>query len=1243
MRKHWYICARTFAWLFALAAVLAHDLIAGSSSAESNITSVDTRGSGWLFGTVQAVSSLGQAQGVLPGATAEITGQGTRTTDAHGNFTFAGLAGGTYSVTVRNPGLYALTKSVTVRSGEVKSELFSLTAVSGSGTPAMVSFSSPNGKHFIKGMPGNLNFEAVVAWNGSPGAVRFQVLGVSHEGVAEDLGNGQTRVRLALPAPGKVLECGEFGVELQNGEGKTSFAKTGVYFSPIPGILIPWYRDNIPWTPSGLALTYGVEKSREWKAGVFEFRLGGQYTLKFDPLAGCFVGTVGLLGEGGLTLPAGKFEVEGALELDGNGSLAIAYAGCDGPNITPAWEAGAQGKVGGTAKVVPVVALFFPPLVPVVDGLLVVPVVGEVVGALKVKVYFVFGGAVKGEYENFQGGDCFLGSTGLSGTITVGAEAQAVLEMFGAEAGLYAGLTGSPEWDLCPDFGFQAITLRGYAGVFTKLYGFQTKIEKGVELRFDSLGKAALASLAGAVGSTESPRWEPIGSEPLRWGEANSVVQDHPARVAKASVEGPVPPTSVETVVTNVTGLSIPCLVVAGEDSTILFALHDPAKSWYAATDIGVATATNTTSWSLDRIQDDEVAQFSPRATEVGADTVLAAWAQVSGDISTATDPSQVATHLEIVAAWWDRVKGTWTAPVQLTSNAVVDRNPLPVVFGATQGIVWVQNAGEAGLGNNTSGDQLMFSRWTGTGWSEGQTLWSGSKAILGMTFAADGNGNGHLVFAVDEDGNLETQTDRELYAVSTANSVWQPAARLTTDTVEDAVPALVAPNGMPICVWNAGGTLTYSPMNPWKPKPVYGAETLANEAATLAGVKLPGGAAVAYTVQGTNGIDIVASFYDVALDRWSLPRQLTHDEDAESSLSLASNGTNLVIAYLKTQTLRTAMDVEINGQMQHLESVPQPGRTDLCLLRHALGNDVAVVPGSFRLEPANPAPGSNATLRATIENRGDLSLQNLQIIFYDGDPHNGGATIGTTQVIPGPFIGGSTQEVSAVWTVPPDLRAHDLYVVADPALAITDRDRSNNSAARTAVLPDLTIETSWSDDLGPAGVLLTSRVLNVGVIPAEMVGISWRLGSVEGEEIARTNIISLAAGQSYEASSVWDTSGRYFSSAFMTVYAVVDPTNTVAELDETNNIYPQSVRVVPSWTPRILSLTVPDPVTARLVVEGAGLSVTNLLVESTESLAKPIQWGTEVNAVIRTNVSGQLEVQFPLRGALRFYRIKAE
>src|SRR5262249_54772170 len=148
-----------------------------------------------------------------------------------------------------------------------------------------------------------------------------------------------------------------------------------------------------------------------------------------------------------------------------------------------------------------------------------------------------------------------------------------------------------------------------------------------------------------------------------------------------------------------------------------------------------------------------------------------------------------------------------------------------------------------------------------------------------------------------------------------------------------------------------------------------------------------------------------VGAFYDATLDRWSLPRQLTSDEDVEKSLALGFDGTNVVVAYLRTATVRTNIDLDIDGQPQHIENVPRPGRTDLCLLRYLTGIDLAVRPESLLIDPPNPAPGSQATNKVIVENRGESAAQNFQVTFYDGDPSTGGAPIGS-QTVAAPLVG---------------------------------------------------------------------------------------------------------------------------------------------------------------------------------------------------------------------------------------------
>ena len=292
--------------------------------------------------------------------------------------------------------------------------------------------------------------------------------------------------------------------------------------------------------------------------------------------------------------------------------------------------------------------------------------------------------------------------------------------------------------------------------------------------------------------------------------------------------------------------------------------------------------------------------------------------------------------------------------------------------------------------------------------------------------------------------------------------------------------------------------------------------------------------------------------FYDVALDTWSLPRRLTQDENAESSVSLAFDGAELVLAYLKTQTLFEDMEVEINGQMEIIEDVPQPGRTDLYSLRHRMGHDLTVDPDSISLEPADSVPGATVTIRATVQNEGDLHAQNLPVQFYDGDPEAGGTLIG--EAVISNLIAGASQVVEASWGVPDDGTSHAVYVLVDPSLTYDDRNRANNTASSWFMMPDLTVETSQARQLSENEVVVTSRIRNIGNIASSPVTVAWYLGSVDGEMIGSEEVSAKAPDAFQDSVLVWDTTGCDSEDDTFVIYTVVDSNEVLTESDETNN-----------------------------------------------------------------------------------------
>jgi hypothetical protein len=601
----------------------------------------------------------------------------------------------------------------------------------------------------------------------------------------------------------------------------------------------------------------------------------------------------------------------------------------------------------------------------------------------------------------------------------------------------------------------------------------------------------------------------------------------------------------------------------------------------------------------------------------------------------------QVVGNLEIVAAWFDPQSGTWSPPIQLTTNSVVDRDPLPVTFGSTQAIIWIENEGDDWVGDVINGDSLLYSRWTGTGWSVPQTLWtSGTNGILSFAFVADGSGQGHVVFEVDQDGEQDTVDDRELYTATTVGGVWQPAVQRTFDLVGNSMPVLLAPNGNPLCVWNQGGTLLYTPLSLWNAKPVYAQATSATDAPTLDGVTMPGGAAVAYAAQSLDGVELYSSFYNAAQDTWTLPRQLTSDTNEESSVTLAFDGTNFVAAYEKTQVLYTNVDLIVSNQTLTVSNAPAPGRTDLYVLKYLPGADAGVVDGSLTLDPPNPAPRTNATVSVVIENFGDVPLQAIPVAFYDGDPQTGGILIGSMQNVSS-LGGGATQQVSVVWSVPGGNSSHQVFAVVDPTNILPDRDRSNNTNSLVSVLPDLVVDSTEDTEEGAASSLLIANILNQGVIPAGPFMVSWRLGSPDGNEIASSPVGPLAAGQSVPVTATWNTSGLPFTSPYAAVYTVVDSSNAVVEFDKSNNTYLQMVNLLASWVPQITSIAATNNSSVQIMFSADNSTPANFVVESSTSLASPVSWQAEPGAAITMLSPGVFQATVSHQGPVHFYRVR--
>jgi len=106
---------------------------------------------------------------------------------------------------------------------------------------------------------------------------------------------------------------------------------------------------------------------------------------------------------------------------------------------------------------------------------------------------------------------------------------------------------------------------------------------------------------------------------------------------------------------------------------------------------------------------------------------------------------------------------------------------------------------------------------------------------------------------------------------------------------------------------------------------------------------------------------------------------------------------------------------------------------------------DVGLGPQRIIFSKTEPQDGEEVTITASILNKGAVELENVQVIFYDGDPEAGGAAIGTTQTLPS-LSRGEIKEVSTTWKAV-SAGAHRIYAVIDPDNSIRESDEDNNIA----------------------------------------------------------------------------------------------------------------------------------------------------------------------------------------------------
>ncbi|HEX2945657.1 MAG TPA: Ig-like domain-containing protein [Clostridia bacterium] len=565
----------------------------------------------------------------------------------------------------------------------------------------------------------------------------------------------------------------------------------------------------------------------------------------------------------------------------------------------------------------------------------------------------------------------------------------------------------------------------------------------------------------------------------------------------------------------------------------------------------------------------DETADFRPVAAATSGG-VLAAWENLNEVLAEDASLGDALASEEIRVGYYDAATGKWNSPYDLTADSFLDHSPRIAASGHNGILTWIKSKSDSygsALGEGYSAaDEIMFSKWNGSSFSEPESIAAPDKRIIDSSVAFDGT-TGAYVCTLDGDNDLTTTADREIYIMTYNGTTWSELRRITDNTISDSSPQVcIDKNGKAFVAWSEDKKVLYMNDAGSAQQPVRTAidDTIVTEPFTMA-VNAEGLVALVCPGKSSEGgQELYMMTYDPKYGVWSRETGLTSDQANNYSPSPLFIGNKLVTVYNRMQIVE--------------ETNPADGKTypvmsecaDLVMYSTTLDHDLAVSSDTITLSENNPYPGSLITIGATIKNNGMFTEPGAEAAFYYGDPGNGGTLIGKAAVSD-IMVPGSTAYVDTEWEVPAGGAATDLFVVVSSTdKASLDKDLSNNTAVRKLVCPDLEISALTYAPVGEGKYALTATVKNVGSLDVTNAVLTFERGDASNQlqALGTADTGALAKGETKDIlylwtadPSVWIQDSNSPSNGKVDIFASVEIPDSSAETVLENNV--QSVTLL--------------------------------------------------------------------------------
>lgn len=440
-----------------------------------------------------------------------------------------------------------------------------------------------------------------------------------------------------------------------------------------------------------------------------------------------------------------------------------------------------------------------------------------------------------------------------------------------------------------------------------------------------------------------------------------------------------------------------------------------------------VYDATTDTWGEPEAVYDDGKADFSPQIAFNGQN-LLVTWHKSKQTFDDTVTLHEMAMAGEIAVSSFDLESNSFMNASILTDNAILDTLPQITIAGGQALVTWISND-QNDLFGLTGLNMISYSSFNGCSWSAPQVLVEAQKPITALSA---GFLNDHFVIAYvqDEDNNLETVEDREIYLVGPNHGL----VRLTYNESLDSCPRFCSINDASVLFWYNENNIKYITDINDNPLEVFAESKQGLRDDFAVACSQSGKAVVFWTETRNESIELFASLYNEIKEIWSPAIALSDIKGhVQFPDGIFDSAGNIIIAFNNRVTAGNRLE-----------------QSDLCIYRVQPSFDLAIENVYFSQHMV--APDTELELEIEVSNRGEFEINEFNVeIFQAGVLNN--ATLVQQTLRPG-----DTSTIHGFLNLPEHIVKTD-YMVCITPLDGNDSDPGNNSMEITVGYTDLSLK----------------------------------------------------------------------------------------------------------------------------------------------------------------------------------------